>query len=131
MTITGNHVSPAIEEPDLDHGPGSSDVTWAERAYHQQRREPGNERRTVPRARRRRLRLRTLVAVLAVVLLTAGLVVAMRYEGSSPSPVVHGPASSQTATAPQPVTGQLHFTLTPPLLHLSPSLSPAIDTTKR
>jgi hypothetical protein len=128
VTITSFHVSPSVEETDVDQRPGSSDITWAERAYHHQRREPANERRRVPRSGRRRWQIR--VALLAVVFLMAGLVVAMRYEGSSPSSAVHRPTSSQTTRARQPVAGPLHFTLTP-LLRPFPSLLPPIDTPKR
>ena len=128
MTITSHQVSPAVEGADIDRRPGSSDITWAERAYHHQRSEPANERRRVPRAGRRRLRVR--VALLAVVFLMAGLVVAMRYEGSSASSVVHRPTSSQTTRATQSVAGQLHLTLTP-LLRPFLSLLPPIDTPKR
>jgi hypothetical protein len=129
VTITSHQVSPSVDKPDVDRRAGSSDITWAERAYLHQRREPTGGRRRLPRTRRRRLRI--LVATLAIVILMGGLVVAMRYESSSPSPVVHRPTSAQTATAPQPVTGQLHITLTPSLLRPFPSLSPTIDTPKR
>ena len=129
MTITSNQAAPSVEELDVDERPGSSDITWAERAYHHQRREQANERRQVPLARRRRWRI--FLSALAIAFLLAGMVVAMRYEGSSPSPVVHQPTSSQTATTTQPVTGQQHFTLTPPLLPRFPSLLPTIDTPKR
>ena len=128
MTIASHQISPFLEETDVDQRPGSSDITWAQRAYRHQRSEPANERRRVPRAGRRRLRIR--VALLAVVSLMAGLVVAIRYEGSSPSSVAHRPTSSQTATITQPVAGQLHFTPTP-LLRPFPSLLPPIDTPKR
>jgi hypothetical protein len=70
VTITSHQVSPSVDKPDVDQRPGSSDITWAERAYHHQRREPTNERRRVPRTRRRRLRI--LVATLAIVILMAG-----------------------------------------------------------
>ena len=129
MTITSNQVSPSVDQPDVDRRPGSSDITWAEEAYHHQRREPANTRRGVPRVRQRRRRI--LVGALAIVFLMAGLVVAMRFEGSSPSPVVHRPTSSQTATAPSPVTGQLRFTQTPQFLRPFLSLPPTIDTPKR
>jgi uncharacterized membrane protein YdfJ with MMPL/SSD domain len=129
MTITSNQISPQLDKPDADQRPGSSDITWAERAYLQQRRERANERRTVPRASRRRWRI--LVAALGIILVAAGLVVAMRYEGSSASSVVPRPTTSQTATATQPVTGQLPVTLTPPQLRPFPSLSPTIDAPNR
>jgi len=71
------------------------------------------------------------VASLAIVFMMTGLVVALRYEGSSPAPVVRQPTSSQTATAPQRATGQLHFTLTPSLPRLFPPLPSTVDTPKR
>lgn len=118
MTITSNHESPLLEEPDVDQRPGSSGVTWAELAYNHQRRAPSNERPRVARGSRRRTRI--LVVALAIFLVIAGLVVAMRYEGSSPSPVVNRPPSSQTAN--HETTARLPFTLTPPLLRPFPSL---------
>ncbi len=129
MTITSNQVSPAIDKPDVDQRPGSSDISWAERAYHDRRREPANERRKVPCARRRRLRI--LVTALAIILVMAGLVVTMRYEGSSPLPVVDRPTSSQTATATQATTARSPFTLMPTLLRPFSSLPQTIDTPKR
>ena len=44
MTITSNQVFPRLDKPDLDQRPGSSDVTWAERAYHHPQWERGNRR---------------------------------------------------------------------------------------
>ncbi len=76
MTITSNQGTPSAEELDVDERQGSSDISWAERAYHHRRREPANERRQVPRARRRRSRI--FLSALAIVFLMAGLVVAMR-----------------------------------------------------
>jgi hypothetical protein len=52
VTITSTQVSPPLDRPEVDRRPGSSDLTWAERAYHHQRREPSNERRRVLRASR-------------------------------------------------------------------------------
>jgi hypothetical protein len=124
MTITADQVSLPLNMPGIDKRPGSSDVAWAERAYHHEPREGSNERRSVPRAGRRRLR--TLVVALAVLFLTAGLVVVMRYQGSAPAPVSHRPASSQTVTAPRSP-----FTLTPTFLNPFPSPYPTINTLKR
>lgn len=118
MTITSNLASPPLDEPDVDQRPGSSGITWAELAYHHPRREPSNERRRVPRASRRGTRI--LVVALAIFIVMAGLVVAMRYEGSSPSPVVNRPTSSQAAN--HETTARSPFTLTPPLLRPFPSL---------
>ena len=129
MTLTSNQVSPIVDKPDIDQRPGTSDIAWAERAYHHQRREPANEHPKVPLALRRRLR--RLVAAFIVVLLMVGLVVAMRSQGSSQSPVLHRPTSSQTAAAPQSRTALSPFTLTPPVLRLFPSLPPTIDTPRR
>ena len=129
MTITSNQTSPPLDKPDVDQRPGSSDITWAERAYHHQRRERTDERRKVPRSSMRVWRIP--VVALGIILVIAGLVVAMRYEGSSASSVVQRPTASQTATATQPVTGQQPFTLTPPLLRSFPSLSPTIDAPNR
>jgi hypothetical protein len=129
VTITSNQVSPPVDKLNVDQRPGSSDITWAERAYHHQRREWSNERRRVPLVSRRRTRI--LVATLAIVLMMAGLVVAMRYEGSSPSPVVHRPTSSQTATATHATSVPSPFTLTSSLLRPFPSLPPTIDAPKR
>ena len=109
MTITSDQVS--IDQPDVDQRPGSSDIAWAERAYHHQRREPTNEHRRAPRGRRRRLRI--LVATFAVVLM-AGLIVMMRYGGTSVSPVIHQPISSQPATTLQATAAVSPFTVTPP-----------------
>jgi len=129
VTITEHQVSPSVDEPDVDQRPGSSDITWADRAYQHQQKEPASDRRRMRRALRRRTRI--LGATLAIVLLVTGLVVAMRFEGSSAPLVVHRPTSSQTATATRPVTGQLHFSLAPTLLRPFPSLFPTIDTSKR
>ena len=130
MTMTSSHESPAIDKPGVDQRPGSSDVAWAERAYHHHERELSDERRRVPGASRRRLRI--LIATLATVILMAGLVVAMRSQGASPSPVVTQPTSSQTATARQPTTVRSPFRLSPAPV-ISPFLSPApmITTPKR
>jgi hypothetical protein len=111
VTITSNQVSPPLDNPDADQRPGSSDIEWAERAYHHQEREPSKERRRVRRSRRR---LRNLIAALAIVFLTAGLVVVMRYEGSPP-PVL-SPTSSHVATTPHASIAPSPLTLTPPLL---------------
>jgi hypothetical protein len=48
MTLTSNQVSPIVDKPDIDQRPGTSDIAWAERAYHHQRREPANELRCPP-----------------------------------------------------------------------------------
>jgi hypothetical protein len=125
MTITSNPASPLIEELDVDQRPGSSDVAWAERAYHHQRQEAPGERRRTGRVLRRRLRV--VIATLALVILMIGLVVTMRYSGSSPSPVTHRSTSSQTVTAPRSTTAGSPFTLTTPLLRPFPSLPPTID----
>jgi hypothetical protein len=124
MTVTSDQMTaPALDK--TDQRPGSSDVAWAERAYHHQQREPRHERRSTHR------RWRVLVATLAIVLLTAGLVVAMRIQGAAPSPVVHSPTSSQTTTAPGATTAGASFGQTPTLLRPFPSLFPTITTPKR
>jgi hypothetical protein len=123
MTLTSNPVSPMLDKPDVDQRPGTSDIAWAEHAY-QQRREPAHEHPKVPRVLRRRLR--PLVAALTIVVLIVGLVVAVRYVGSSPAPVVHRPTSSNTGASPQS-TFLPPFTLTPPVLRPFPSLPPTID----
>jgi hypothetical protein len=128
MTLTSNQVSPIVDKPGVDQRPGTSDIAWAERAYRHQRKEPANERPKVPRSRRRRLRI--LVATITIVVLMVGLVVAIRYAGSSPVPVTHQPTSSQTVTGPQPTTVTSPFTLTPPLVRPFPTLTPKIDTSK-
>jgi hypothetical protein len=129
MTMTSNQASAPIDTPDLDQRPGSSDIAWAERAYLHQEREQASERRRVPRAPKRRLRM--LVAALVIVVGMAGLVVAMRYVGSSPSPIVTQPTSSQTATAPQSTTALSPFTLTSPLRRPFPFLHSTIETQNR
>ena len=129
VTITSNQVSPVVDKPDVEQRPGSSDIAWAERAYHHRRKEPANEHRRASRARPPRLRI--VVATLAVICLMAGLIVATRFVGSSPSPVVQRSTSSQTAAAPQSTTSRSSFTLTPPPLSPFPSLSPTIDTPTR
>lgn len=129
MTITSNQLSFATDTADVDRRPGSSDIAWAEHAYRSQRMEPSNERRRMPGARGRRLRI--LVVTLAGVLLMAGLVVAMRYEGSSPAFVVQRPTSTQVATAPQQSTARSFLPFTPPLLRPFPSLPPTFNTPNR
>jgi hypothetical protein len=134
MTMTSDRTAPTLEPPDLapsvadqpddDRRPGSSDLGWAERAYRHERTGPATEPRRVRRARR--LRPRTLVAALVVVLLTAGLALAMAYQGSSSPAVVHRPARSHTVTAPAAARGGSHLTLTPQLLRPFPTLFPAL-----
>jgi hypothetical protein len=131
MTITSDHV--VIESTDVDTRPGSSDVTWAERAYHHEVRETENtasrKRRGLPRPLQRHLS-RRLLATLTVVLVVIGLVVAMRLSGSSPSPVAHKPTTSQIATVRSEATAWSPFALTPrPELGPLPSLVPVVDTT--
>jgi hypothetical protein len=128
MTITTDHVSLPVKRTDDDRRAGSSDVTWAERAYKHEQRQPANERRRGPRTSRRQLRM--IVAAL-VVLVVVGLVVVMRSQGSAPAPVVHRPTSSQTVTAPRATIARSPFTLTPPMNSPFPSLSPTIQTPKR
>jgi len=125
MTITSNHVAAPVEESEVDRRPGSSDVEWAERAYHQRQREPVNQRRTWPRMRKHGLS--RVIATFAVVLGLAGLVVAMRYEGSSSSPVVQQPAPSQPVTATPGASAPSPFTAKPPLLGPFSSLFPTLD----
>jgi hypothetical protein len=128
MTVTSDQMTtPPLDK--TDQRPGSSDVAWAERAYHHQQREPRHERRSTFRQLGRRWRV--LVATLAIVLLTAGLVVAMRVQGAAPSPVVHSPTSSQTTTAPGATTAGSPFGQTPTLLRPFPPLFPTITTPKR
>ncbi len=47
MTVTADHVSPPLGNSKVDQRPGSTDVTWAERAYHNEPRKSAaaNERR--------------------------------------------------------------------------------------
>jgi hypothetical protein len=129
MTLTTHRVSPIVDKPGVDQRPGTSDIAWAERAYHHQRKEPSNQRRKGPRSPRHRLRI--LAGTITIVALMVGLVVAMRYTGSSPAPVTHQPTSSQTVTGLQPTTVTSPFTLTPPLVRPFPTLTPTIDTSKR
>jgi hypothetical protein len=128
VTTTSDHVSLPIEKTDDDRRPGSSDITWAERAYRHEQKQPANVRRRGPWTSRRQLRL--LVAAL-VVLVMVGFVVVMRYQGSAPAAVVHRPISSQTVTAPRATIARSPFTLTPPMDSPFPSLSPTIQTPKR
>jgi hypothetical protein len=120
---------PRYPKPDVDQRPGSSDVTWAESAYDHQESERSDESHRLPRASRPRLRI--LIATLAIVILMAGLVVAMRSQSPSPSPVVTQPTSSQTAAAHQ-ATAVSPLRLSPAPV-ISPLLSPApvINTPKR
>lgn len=127
MTITSQQVSLTIDQPDVDQRPGSSDIAWAERAYHHHRIEPVNRRRRLPRAGRRR-RMRLLVATL--ILLMSGLIVTMRYEGSPAATVPELQTTWPAATAPQPTADSWAFTLSPPLLRPFPSLSPTVDIAK-
>jgi len=41
VTITSTQVTPSVDKADVDRRPGSSDIKWAEQAYHHQR---GNRR---------------------------------------------------------------------------------------
>ena len=130
MTITADQVFLPVEKHDVDHRPGSDDVTWAEGAYHLDMSEPSIGRRKSGRAGRRRRR--TLVAALLVVVLMVGLVVLMRSQGSAPAPVTHQPASTQTVTAPRTTIAPSPFTLTPsPMISPFPSLTPTTNTPKR
>lgn len=61
----------------------------------------------------------------------AALVVAMRLQGSSPTPVAHRPTSSQTVTAPRTAIVGSPFTVTPPAISSFRSLIPVIDSTKK
>jgi hypothetical protein len=128
VTMTSNQVSPAVDKPDVDQRPGSSDIAWAERAYHHQEREHAGGRRRVLRPSRRRSRL--LTAMFATVLLMAGLVVAMRYVGSAPSPVQR-PTSSQAVHAASSATSPSPFTLVPSLERPFPPLPLTINTPAR
>jgi hypothetical protein len=127
VTITSNHVFPPLEKPDVDQRRGSSDIAWAERAYHHQPGELPDERRRVPATTRGRP-LRILVTTLAIVAVIVGLVVAIRLVGSSPSPVAH--RTLPGTSAPAPTTDLSPFTLTPQLLRPFPSLTPAHVTSK-
>jgi hypothetical protein len=130
MTITADQVFLPVEKHDVDHRPGSDDVTWAERAYHHDLSEPSKARRKSVGGGRRRLR--TLAAALLFVVVMVGLVVLMRSQGSAPAQVAHQPASSQTVTAPRTTIAPSPFTLTtPPMISPLPSLTPTIDTPKR
>jgi hypothetical protein len=129
MTITADQVFLPVEKHDVDHRPGSDDVTWAERAYRHDRSQPSKERRKRGRSGRRRLR--TLAAALLVVVLMVGLVVLMRSQRSAPAPVAHQPASSQTVTAPRTTIAPSPYTLTPPKISPFLSLNPTINTPKR
>jgi len=129
MTITADQVFLPVEKHDVDHRPGSDDVTWAERAYHPDPSEPSKGRRKSGRAGWRRLRTRA--AAILVVVLIVGLVVLMRSQGSAPAPVAHQPASQQTVTAPRTTIAPSPFTLTPPMISPFPSLTPTVNTPKR
>jgi hypothetical protein len=126
MTITSNEVTPRM--PDVDQYPGSTDMAWAERAYHYQERKRSRERRRAPRASRRRLRI--LVAALTIVVMV-GLVVAMRYVGSSPSSVAYQPTTAQTATGPHSASTLSPLTFTPPPLRPAPFVPLTIHTPTR
>jgi hypothetical protein len=124
MTITSNQVVPPIDITGGEQRPGLSDVAWAERAYHQDWSNPATEQRE--KSRRTPWRLGVLVTTLAVVLAMAGLVLTMRYEGSSSPTVVHPSHSSQTVTDPQPAAGPSLFT--PPLVGTLPTLPQTVIT---
>jgi hypothetical protein len=64
VTITSDQISPPIDKPDVDQRPGSSDVGWAERAFHREHKDSAKEPSRVPRARGGRLRI--LVTTLAI-----------------------------------------------------------------
>jgi hypothetical protein len=128
VTMTSHEVSPRVDQPDVDQYPGSSDMAWAERAYHYQERKRPRERRRAPRASRRRVRM--LVATLTVVV-TVGLVVTMRYVGSPPPSVFHEPTTAQTATEPQSATTLSPLTLLPPPLRPVPFVPSTISTPTR
>jgi hypothetical protein len=125
MTVTADHVSLPLDTPDVDQRLGSTDVTWAERAYHNEARESANGRRQVPRSHRPGMRI---LAAVAIVCLMVALVLAMRLQVSSPSPVTHRPTSSQTVTAPRTTILGSPFTRTLPTISSFPSLFPVVDT---
>ena len=129
MTITADQVFLPLDNPDVDQRPGSSDVAWAERAYHHEQREATNERRRASRAGRRRSR--TLLMALAALFLTTGLVFVMRYQGSAPASVTHPATSSQTVIAPPTTIARSPFTLTPPMISPFLPLSSTINAPMR
>jgi hypothetical protein len=129
MTIATDQVSLPLDKPDVDNRPGSSDVTWAERAYYHDQPKPASERRRGHYADRHRLRM--LVAALVVLFLMAGLIVVLRYQGSAPAPVTRPPTSSQTVTAPRTAIARSPFTLTPPMGTAFRSLFPTINLPER
>jgi len=130
MTITVEQVFLPVEEHDVDHRPGSDDVTWAEHAYHHEPSERSKERHKSGRASRRPPR--TLAAALLVVVLMVGLIVLMRSQGSAPAAVAHQPASLQTVTAPRTTIAPASFTLAPPpMISPFPSLTPNTNSPKR
>jgi hypothetical protein len=127
MTITSNQVRPTVNTSGHDQRPGSSDVAWAESAYHHERRVPVKNERRASRLVRRRLRiLVTALAALAI----AGVIVTMRYEGAASSPVVHPSSSSQTVTILQPTDRWSTFA-PPALLRMLPTLPQTIITPRR
>jgi hypothetical protein len=128
MTTRADHVSLPLEDTDIDQRPGSSDVSWAERAYKHEERQPASERRSRHRPSRRQLRV--LLAAL-VLFVTVGLVVIMRYQGAAPAPIAHRPTPSQTVATPRPTITRSPFTLTQPIGSPFPSLSPTINVLKR
>ena len=129
MTITADQVSLPLDKPDVDQRPGSSDVAWAERAYHHEHREATNERRRASRAGRRRWR--TPRIALAVLFLTTGLVLVMRYQGSAPASVTHPATSSQTVIDPPTTIARSPFTLTAPMISPLLPLSSTINAPRR
>jgi len=129
MTITADKVLVPVEKHEVDHRPGSDDVTWAERAYHDPS-EPSKERGKSGHKGWRRLR--TLAAAFLVVVLMVGLVVLMRSQGSAPAAVAYQPASLQTVTAPRTTIAPASFTLAPPpMISPFPSLTPNTNSPKR
>jgi len=131
MTMMSDRTFSPIDRPDIDQRPGTSDIKWAERAYHY---EPSAEAATHLSLRRVagrvHNRLRALIVALVVVLLMVGLGLGIGL-GSSSAPTVRRPAPTQTVTAAKsPGTG-LHMTLGSPLLRPFPSLLPTLVTPKR
>jgi len=131
MTMMSDRTFSPIDRPDIDQRSGTSDIEWAERAYHD---EPSAEAATHLSLRRMagrvHNRLRALIVALVVVLLMVGLGLGIGL-GSSSAPTVRRPVPTQTVTAAKsPSTGS-HMTLKSPLVRPFPSLLPTLAMPKR
>jgi hypothetical protein len=119
MTIASDR-SPFVDERDSDLVPGTTEVEWAEHAYHRGSAAPPLSRTNVTKAGRHRS-LRFAAAAIALLLVMATFVVLLTTSTTSQAPVHQSPAA-RTVRAPQPA-------LAPPLLRPSPFSYPEILTT--